>query len=126
MSLPADSNGAEAEGDDTRLGPWTIGGQVTVTKKVATLSAAQEDEATAVTLTLEGHTGDNGSPASWYYKANRAPDNECSQNAVSSDTHRLNVGANAGDLTAGTSYTYTAYGDNECKQAIDSVSFTAR
>ena len=48
------------------------------------------------------------------------------RNAVTSGTLRLDIGANASDLTAGTGYTYTAYGDGECKQAIDSVSFTAR
>ena len=117
---------AEAEDAATRLGPWTIGGRVTISKKVATLSAEQEDEAVAVTLTLDGHTGDNGNQASWYYKANRAPDNECSSNPVTGSTEALNVGTSTGDLTAGTRYTYTAYGDNECKQPIDSVAFTAK
>ena len=116
---------AEAEDSDARLGPWTIGGRVTVTKKVANLSAAQADEATTVTLTLEGHTDDSGSQATWYYKANRAPDNECSS-AVNGATQTLTVGTNVDDLTARTNYTYTAYGDNECKQTIDSVGFTAR
>ena len=117
---------AEAEDLATRLGPWTIGGRVTIPKKVAELTA--EQAATTVTLTLEGHTDDDGADADWYYKANSPPHASCTDNGsndLSDTTRTLTVGTNPGDLTAGTSYTYTAYGDEECTQPIDSVSFRA-
>ena len=116
---------AKAEDDDMRLGPRTISGRATVKKKVATLTAEQPENSPTVTLTLEGHTDVARNNATWHYKASRAPHNTCSTN-VDGTTQTLQVGTDAEDLTAGTRYTYTAYGDSECKQTIDSVAFTAR
>ena len=120
---------AEAEdhvtGTNDRLGPWTIGGRVTVPKKVATLTAAQASAGANVTLTLEGHTDDEEDNANWHYKANKAPHDECTD-AGTGTTEALTVGIDpTTNLTAGTSYTYTAYGDGQCTQSIDSVSFRA-
>ena len=117
---------AEAEDAATRLGPWTIGGTVTISKKVANLTAEQAEGVTAVTLTIEGHTDDSAAQATWYYKANTGPHTTCSS-AVGGSNTSLAVGDTpAMDLTAGSSYTYTAYGDMECKQSIDSVGFRAQ
>ena len=114
---------AEAEDSATRLGPWTIGGRVTISKKVADLTAPQASAGADVVLTLEGHTADGGGQATWYYKANTGPHTTCSS-AIGSDTETLSVGTDAAtQLRVGSTYSYTAYGDDMCKQRIDSVSF---
>ncbi len=112
---------AEAEDAATRLGPWTIGGRVTIPKKVADLTSEQANAGDPVVLTLDGHTDDSGSAATWYYKANTGPHTTCSSGTTG--TESLSVGTNATDLTVGRSYSYTAYGDDMCTQRIDAVSF---
>ena len=59
---------------------------------------------TSATLTIANHNGD------WYYKADAAPHTTC-QGPVSGTSTSL-----AG-LSAGTSYTYTAYSDSACTTA---------
>ena len=72
--------------------------QVTFT----TLSLAAENiDTTDATLHLEGYTG------SWYYKANKAPDNSC-QGPVSGHT------VNRSNLAVNTAYLYEAYSDSAC------------
>ena len=66
---------------------------------------------TAAALTIAGHTGN------WYYKANAAPDNTC-KGPVSATIKGLT------GLTANNSYTYTAYDDSGCANAIGSATFT--
>ena len=70
--------------------------------------------ATTATLTLRWHTGD------WHYQANTGPDATCSSPAQTGATASLT------GLTAGQSYTYTAYSDSSCAAAIASVTFTAQ
>ena len=67
--------------------------------------------ATGATLTLSNHSGN------WHYQANKAPDNTC-QGPVSGSTKDLT------GLTAGTSYTYTAYSDSGCASAMATTTFT--
>ncbi len=67
------------------------------------------------TLGIEGHT------AQWWYKANTGPDATC-QGPVAAGTSTKALT----DLTAGTLYTYDAYGASGCTgTALASVSFTA-
>ena len=66
---------------------------------------------TAAALTIAGHTGN------WYYKANAVPDNTC-KGPVSATIKGLT------GLTANNSYTYTAYDDSGCANAIASTTFT--
>ena len=63
------------------------------------------------TLTIAGHTGN------WYYKATAAPDNTC-KGPVSATIKGLT------GLTVNNSYTYTAYDDSGCANAIASTTFT--
>ena len=66
---------------------------------------------TGGTLAIALHTG------SWHYKANTGPHTTC-QGPVSTKTVTLS------GLTAGTSYTYTAYSDSGCATPLASASFT--
>ena len=59
---------------------------------------------TGATLTIANHNGD------WYYKADVAPHNSC-QGPVSGSSKTLS------GLSAGTTYTYTAYSDSACTSA---------
>ena len=59
---------------------------------------------TGATLTIANHNGD------WYYKADVAPHNTC-QGPVSGSSKTLS------GLSAGTTYTYTAYSDSACTSA---------
>ena len=59
---------------------------------------------TTATLTFN-HYG-----SSWYYKATSGPDTSCSSNAVTGSV-------NLTGLTAGNSYTYSAYSDSTCTTA---------
>ncbi len=112
--------------NDRGTGPWTIGGRVTLDRKVATLEVTTSTS-TAVTLTLEGHTDDAESQASWSYKANRGPDTTCTtESGATLSRTVVNDPADTSNLQNNTSYTYTAYGDAACKQRIDSVSFTTK
>ena len=61
--------------------------------------------ATAVRLTIAGHTGN------WYYQANRPPHTTCT-GPESADTVVLE------NLSMNTTYTYTAYSDNSCSTEI--------
>ena len=70
--------------------------------------------ATAATLTLHWHTGN------WHYKATSGPHTTCSSPAQTGTTASLS------GLTSGQSYTYTAYSDSGCADAIASVTFTAQ
>ena len=67
--------------------------------------------ATTATLTIAGHAG------AWRYKADKAPHTACSS-AVSTTTKDL-----AG-LSAGTTYTYTAYSDSTCTSEVADETFT--
>ena len=60
---------------------------------------------TTATLTIANHSGN------WYYKATTGPDTTCSSNAVSTGSVNLT------GLTAGDSYTYSAYSDSTCTTA---------
>ena len=66
---------------------------------------------TAAALTIAGHSGD------WWYKATAAPDNTC-KGPVSATIKGLT------GLTANNSYTYTAYDDSGCANAVGSTTFT--
>ena len=68
---------------------------------------------TTATLTLAGHSGN------WYYKATSGPDSSCSSNAVSTSSVNLT------GLTAGNSYTYSAYSDSTCTTANKLATATA-
>ena len=59
--------------------------------------------ATTATLTIAGHTGD------WYYKATSGPHTTC-QGPVTAGTDNTAISG----LTAGTSYTYSAYSNSTC------------
>ena len=59
--------------------------------------------ATTATLTIAGHTGD------WYYKATSGPHTTC-QSEVAAGTDSKAISG----LTAGTSYTYSAYSNSTC------------
>ena len=54
----------------------------------------------------------------WFYKANKSPDNSCSSMQTGTTVDLAN-------LTAGTSYTYTAYSDSACSNDLGSVTFAA-
>ena len=111
----------QAQAEDGRMGLWTIGGRVIISKKVATLSAVTG--ASDVTLTLTGHTQDDGtSSETWYYRANTGP-HSTSCEVVGTDSVTLGVGG-GNNISAGARYTYTAYGDSGCTESIDSESFT--
>ena len=71
-----------------------------------TLSASQVQSSTA-TLTLTGYGAGN----IWYYKADAGPDSSCSSNPVARSTVALT------GLSAGTTYTYSAYSDSTCTAA---------
>ncbi len=62
--------------------------------------------ATTTTLTIAKHSN------AWYYKANAAPDNTC-QGPVTAGTSSKDLTG----LSAGTTYTYTAYSDSACTTA---------
>ena len=66
---------------------------------------------TAATLTLAGHSGD------WYVQETSPSTGACSS-AISGGTHGLST------LSDSTTYTYTAYRDSGCADAIGSASFT--
>ena len=80
---------------------WSIAEFVFAHAPTLTASAVT---ATGATLTIANHGGD------WYYKANAAPDNTC-KGPVSGNSKTVS------GLTAGTSYTYTAYSDSTCTTA---------
>ena len=66
---------------------------------------------TTATLNLAGHSGD------WYVKKTApTPAGACSS-AISGATHDLS------NLSAGTTYTYTAYSGSGCSTVLDSVTF---
>ena len=65
---------------------------------------------TSATLAISNYTGN------WRYKANKTPHNTCSS-AQSGTTVSLT------GLTAGTSYTYSVYGDGTCTTALNSIKF---
>ena len=85
----------------------------TTANKLATASAfttlalsVSNVGATTATLTVTGHS------LAWYYKANAAPDNTC-QGPVTAGTKTKDLTG----LSAGTTYTYTAYSDSACTTA---------
>ena len=55
----------------------------------------------------------------WFYKSNKSPDNTCSSMQTRTTVDLAN-------LTAGTSYTYTAYSDSACSNDLGSVTFATR
>ena len=55
----------------------------------------------------------------WFYKANKSPDNTCSSMQTGTTVDLAN-------LTAGESYTYTAYSDSACSNDLGSVTFATR
>ena len=61
---------------------------------------------TGMTLTIVGHTGD------WYYQADTGPDSSACNGPVITTTKDIT------GLTAGTTYTYTAYSDNACNAPV--------
>ncbi len=63
--------------------------------------------ATAVTLTIAGHSG------GWYYQADQAPHTNCS-NVVTAGNNAVSLTG----LTTNTAYTYTAYSDATCSTVI--------
>ena len=63
--------------------------------------------ATGATLTIANHT------TAWYYKATSGPHTAC-QSAVAAGTDNKAISG----LTAGTSYTYSAYSDNGCSTLL--------
>ena len=62
---------------------------------------------TGATLTIANHT------TAWYYKATSGPHTAC-QSAVAAGTDNKAISG----LTAGTSYTYSAYSDNGCSTLL--------
>ena len=72
--------------------------------------AGSSTSSTGATLAISQHTG------SWYYKADTGPHTTC-QGPVSTKSVTLS------SLTAGTSYTYTAYSDSGCATPLASASF---
>ena len=72
---------------------------------------------TVATLALSGWvagTGD-GKDGNWHYKADSSPHAACSSTAQTSAFAHLS------GLTANTAYTYTAYSDGNCANAIDAA-----
>ena len=67
--------------------------------------------ATAVTLTIAGHSG------GWYYQADQAPHTNCS-NVVTASNNAVSLTG----LTTNTTYKYTAYSDATCSTAIATAS----
>ena len=77
-----------------------------------TLTASDITTSTA-TLTVDK------SGVVWFYKSNKSPDNTCSSMQTGTTVDLAN-------LTAGTSYTYTAYSDSACSNDLGSVTFATR
>ena len=75
--------------------------------------AASSVEATAATLTIEGHSGD------WYYKYTAPAGGTCSASAVST------LATDLTGLVSNTSYTYKAYTDSGCTDANEIVAASA-
>ena len=77
----------------------------------ASALAASNISATAATLTLTNHSGN------WYYKETAPSSGSCS-------AAQTGTSVNLTNLTAGTSYTYSAYSDNTCSTELASATFT--
>ena len=92
---------------------WTNSDTVAALPPTSTaVLTATNISTTGATLNIADHTG------AWHYKRTGGPaDATC--NTVDSGTT-----ATLGSLTANTSYTYTAYGDGSCANALDSVTFS--
>ena len=97
----------------TAFAVQSIGNNVTSEWRQANIGwlTASGLSATGVTLTIAGHSD------AWYVKQTSSPPGTCSD-AISGTTHALTT------LTAGATYTHTAYNDAECAQVIGSATFT--
>ena len=92
---------------------WTNSDTVAALPPTSTaVLTATNISTTGATLNIADHTG------AWHYKRTGGPaDATC--NAVDSGTTATLV-----SLTANTSYTYMAYGDGNCSNALDAVTFS--
>ena len=94
-------------GKYTSSGNWTATTDVGVFQVAATpdpILTSSGVTSTGATLTIANHVGD------WYYDADTGPHTTC-QGPVSGNSVTLS------GLTAGTTYTYTAYSDSACTTA---------
>ena len=78
------------------------------------LTAGSTATATTATLTVSNWAQADGA---WYYKANRAPHASCSSEIAAGTTT-----ASLSGLTMNASYTYTAYSDSSCSNAVATAS----
>ncbi len=78
-----------------------------VTFTTLELTASKITDTTA-TLTLTGNT------SSWYYKADKSPDNSCSSSSLSGSTTTKDLTG----LSSGTTYNYSAYSNSTCTTKI--------
>ena len=105
-------NGANAWQKISTSDTNTDTGMISVVARDQELSLSASGIArTAATL----HLG--GGPASWWYKANKTPDNTCQGPAIGKSK-------TLSGLTTGASYTYTAYSDSSCANSLASHTFT--
>ena len=98
-----------------QAGSWALHPQgVSMKVKIEAVShpslTASSVSSTGATLAISQHTG------AWHYKANASPHTTC-QGPVSTSSVTLS------SLTAGTSYTYTAYSDSACAIPLASATF---
>ena len=82
-------------------------GQVRAAHPPRTALTASNVGATTATLTIANHNG------AWHYKANAAPDNTCKGPVTAGTSTKDLIG-----LSAGTTYTYTAYSDSACGTSL--------
>ena len=82
-------------------GPWRNSPPATETRTLT----ASDITMTSATLTLETFAD------TWYYKADKVPHNTCSSG-------QTGLTADLSDLSAGETYTYTAYRDSGCATAV--------
>ena len=95
-------------------------GPFTLNVKETRLRPSSAPTATGATLALSGWNAGTGhtvdQDGSWHYQADAGPDTSCS--AAQSGT-----ALNLAGLSANTTYTYTAYKDANCADAIASTAF---
>ena len=75
--------------------------------------SAHSDAAATAQLSLSGHSN------AWHYQADAGPDTACVGPVISGVSTKDLTG-----LTAGTAYTYSAYGDAACSALLGSITFT--